>query len=233
MENFHLDFRTLNPISSEESDLSIVLKSFFSISLREVERDLGRVATDALILRSQEKKFRRKRASAVKSVDLAASYHRRFLLGSLMMEISMLPEELVLFSVSLPAYEIAEMACGISCYQGALKELGGIVLNCQESGMFEGYDSAVLRSDEILESVHDTMFLNALERYGLTKVTELYENDRPSFELQVEVGRRLVSPDLVDLEEHKKIEADFRKKFGPEFLQDFMQRLEGHGLTSF
>jgi hypothetical protein len=145
----------------------------------------------------------------------------------------MLPEELVLFAVSLPAYEIAEMACGISCDQGALRELGKIVFECEESGVLEGYDHAVCRSDEILRNIHDTMFSNALERYGLNDVIELYENDRPSFELQVEVGRRLVSPDLVDLAEHQKFEADFRRNFGPEFLQEFMRRLEAHGLAVF
>ena len=221
----------VSAISSEGSDLSIVLKSFFSISMEEIEYELGRIADDAVLLRSLEKKLRRKRVSSILPTEWATSFHRRFLLASQMMEISMLPEELILFSVSLPAYEIAEMACSISCEQGALKELGEIVFNCEESGVFSGYDRAVLRSDEILESIHDTMFSNALERYGLTRVTELYESDRPIFELQVEVGRRLVSPDLVNLDEHQKIEADFRKKFGPEYLQEFTRRLEKHGLA--
>ena len=123
------------------------------------------------------------------------------------------------------------MACSVSCEQGVLKELGEIVFNCEESGVFAGYDNAVLKSDEILTGIHDTMFSNALERYGLTRVAELYESDRPHFELQVEIGRRLVLPDLVGPEEHKKFETDFRKKFGPEFLQEFTRRLESHGLA--
>lgn len=221
----------MQPISSEESDLSVVLKSFFSIPLVDIEGDLERVSEDAVLLRSAEKKFRRRRLSDVKPSEIAVSYHRRFLLGVQMVEVSMLPKELILFAVSLPAYEIAEMACGISCDQGALRELGEIVFECEESGVLAGYDQAVCRSEEILNRIHDTMFLNALERYGLTEVIDLYENDRPSFELQVEVGRRLVSPDLVDLAEHQKFEAEFLRDFGPEFLQEFMRRLESHGLA--
>lgn len=222
----------MSPISSEEADLSIVLRSLFSIPLGEIDDGLGQVTGGGVVLlRSLEKKFRRQKSGKIQPADLADSYHRRFLLGFQMIEVSILPEELILFSVSLPAYEIAEMACRIACNQGELGALGEFVFNCEESGVFSGYDRAVLRSEEILESIHDTLFVSALERYGLTRVAKLYENNRPFFELQIEVGRRLVSPGLVDLVEHQKIEADFRKKFGPEFLQELTRRLESHGLA--
>lgn len=184
----------------------------------------------AVQMRIDEKKFRRKRTSEIGIDELARSYHRRLVLGCQMVELSRLPKELILFSVTLPAFEIAEMACGISCEQGELLKLGKVVMGCEESGVFAGYESAVEKSESILSDIHDTMFVNVLERYGHSDIVHLFEKKRPLFDLKVEVGRRLVSPHSVEREEAKKIEADFRQKFGPEFVEEFNRRLEKHDL---
>ncbi|MGC6567892.1 MAG: hypothetical protein ACON38_20040 [Akkermansiaceae bacterium] len=219
-------------VSSEGSRSSSVLKALYSISDEELREDFESLNDQAIQLRIDEKKFRRLSESQVSDKDLARSYHRRLLLGCHMEEFSKLPKELILFSVTLPAFEIAEMACGVSCERGELLKLGQVVMGCEESGIFDGYDSAVAKSDAILTKIHDTMFVNVLERYGHAEIVRLFETKRPLFELKIEVGRRLVSPHSIEKEEALKIEADFREKFGPEFVTELNRRLEQHDLVA-
>lgn len=185
----------------------------------------------APLLRSAEKKFRRKFTYDVTPEEVAMSFHRRFLLGVQMKEVSKLPSELVLFSITLPAYEIGELACSVASGAGDLLKLGDFLAECEESGQFDGYQAAVGKSEGLLTGVHDTMFVSALTRYGQTGLISLFENNRPLFDLCQEVGRRLVSPDLVGPDERAFIKEDFLVKYGPEFLQEFTRRLVQRGLA--
>lgn len=221
----------MKPLLSHESRSSAVLKQFFSIPISVIEGDLRSVARDSPLLRSAERGFRRKEDRKVTAEEISASYHRRFLLGVQMGGISVLPDDLVLFAVTLPAFEIGEIGSFLSSGSGSLLEIGKFVIECEESGCFKGYQEAVTRSEEILTSIQDTLFTNALSRYGHSGVIELFENNRPLFDIRQEIGRRLISPDLVGPDERAFIEKDFLLRYGPEFVQEFTRRLDRHGLA--
>jgi hypothetical protein len=70
----------------------------------------------------------------------------------------------------------------------------------------------------ILERVTDTVFLFALRRYRLGDVADLFETDRVLFEIQREVGRRVIFPSLDDNTE-KLMEDYFRREYGERAIE--------------
>lgn len=75
----------------------------------------------------------------------------------------------------------------------------------------------------ILERVTDTVFLFALRRYHLGDVADLFEKDRVLFEIQREVGRRLIFPSRDD-EVEKLMDDYFRREYGEEARQRVRSR---------
>ena len=75
----------------------------------------------------------------------------------------------------------------------------------------------------ILERVTDTVFIFALRRYHLGEVADLFEADRVLFEIQREVGRRLIFPSRDDKVE-KLMDDYFRREYGEEAFERVRSR---------
>lgn len=73
--------------------------------------------------------------------------------------------------------------------------------------------------DRIVTGISEMVFAFALRRYRLENCAELYEQDRVTFEIKREVGRRIISPARGDTAAIEKLMDDYcRKQYGPDAL---------------
>jgi hypothetical protein len=77
----------------------------------------------------------------------------------------------------------------------------------------------------VLEGVEDTIFAFVLRRYHMNEVADLFERNRVAFEIQREVGRRVISPPRRDTEDiEKQMDEYFRGEYGADALQRVQSR---------
>ncbi len=211
-----------------DSEVSDLLRSFFAISPQRILLDLRNIESQADEHRKEEARVRRLGCDRLS--DLAESYHRRLLLGHNMLQVSMLPPDLVLFAATVTAHEIAELSCANSCGRGRSLELCQILENLEGSSRLDEFSNAVFASDVMIAKIHDAVFLEILVRYGMDQVASLFEDNRPLYEIRCAVGRQLIVGELDQEEEHEKTIESFRELYGPEFLQEYLRRLTSHDL---
>jgi len=127
------------------------------------------------------------------SGEMASSYHRRMVVGAGMVEDSRLPKDIVLFSASLPAFQIAELACGVASESGRLLEIHNI-LNGNGGGELNEaeYLSLEEEGERILGDIYDTVFVYLLRSYGHDDFADLFEQDSELYQARCEKGRLLV-----------------------------------------
>ena len=208
-----------------------VLKAFFAIRPCRISSDLGSLSSLRSTLRAQEKFFSENGWET--SGQIVESFHRRLLLSYEMSRVSKLPRDLVLFSATLTAHEIAELSCAASTGSGMLGELAGMAELREDSGQAEEVKERAVLSARLFDRIHDAVFLEVLERYGMRKYALIFEQNRPLYEIRCEVGRRLLSPDLVDKKEHLETLARFRMLFGPGVVQEFLRRLRQRDILPY
>ena len=178
-------------------DASEILKAFFGISPQRVEREIEDLESMAGLLRSLERDFARVTWPTAR--DLAESFHRRLLLGKKVTLKSQLPPDLILFSATVSAHRIAELSCSLATGRGRLSELAGHFEILEESGELDGKAPDVLLSNELLEKIHDSVFLEILHRYDLGEYGQIFEKDRPLYEMRFDRGRCLIDGSLTSL----------------------------------
>ena len=213
---------------NDESMASQVLKDFFAILPCHISKGFRSLKTRKCDFREQEDSFRLNGWET--SGQIVESFHRRLLLSSEMSRNSKLPGDLVLFSATLTAHEIAELSCAASTGSGMLKKLVGMEESLADSGQPEGAKERAVLSERLFDQIHDAVFLEVLDRYGMRKYAQIFEKNRPLYEIRCEVGRRLLSPDLVDKKEHLETLTRFRLLYGPEFVQEFLRRLDKYDI---
>ena len=212
-------------IKNRASDL---LSSLLGISQERINLELEGLGENEAKWRAQEREFLR--GTRQRPQDEAESYHRRLLLGNKMNQFSKLPSDLILFAVTVTAHQIGELACCVSSGKGGLKELALRFESFEQAENLDYHSSEILQSDQMLEKIHDSVFLSILDRYDLKKYGLLYEENRPLYEIRFEVGRRLVTPDSFDPSGHKDSVTKFRNLYGPKLVQEFLRRLKRHSL---
>jgi hypothetical protein len=85
----------------------------------------------------------------------------------------------------------------------------------------QDYDQLNDEFSRVLEGVSDTVFLFVMRRYHMDEQADLFEQNRTEFEIQREIGRRVVY--RVDDEGGKDADR-FRKEYGEEALQRVLSR---------
>ena len=74
--------------------------------------------------------------------------------------------------------------------------------------------------ERVMEGITDMVFAFMLRRYRLDSCAELFEQDRVKFEIQREVGRRIISPARRDTATIEKLMDDYcRKHYGAAALR--------------
>jgi len=147
------------------------------------------------------------------------------------------PEYKVFYGASGAGYvtQDAEMAAHS---KGRLAELSQCMAEIQErEGLLEDevwssgdgpedYEQLEEEYSKIAASIEDTIFLHALRRYRMPDLADLYEENRQEFEIQREIGRRLIfgsESGEVDMEEF--MDQSIKKRFGDEALARVRHRV--------
>ncbi len=175
-------------------EISEILRAFFGISPQRIERDFDALESKVSQFRSLEREFEPGPCPTAR--DLAETIHRHFLLGKKVTIRSQLPPDLILFSATVSAHRIAELSCSVATGKGRLSELAGLFEILEKSGELDGKAPDVLLSNELLEQIHDSVFLEILRRYDLNEYGRIFEEDRSLYEMRFEAGRRLVDGGL-------------------------------------
>ncbi len=170
--------------------------------------------------------------------DIAASFHKRMLEGAKIWKNGWLHEDLSLVAASLPAQQIAEMACSAATRKGKLARLyREMTAIHEEHGLDEdsalqpkyrprSYGLLIESSEKLFRDVFSTVFVQVLDRYSLSKISQLFEQKPSVFEVRFEVGRRLLDPNsLDDIEGNKMVEQSLRDRFGENSVADLHSRL--------
>ena len=172
---------------------SEVLSAFFNLIEKEADRD-GEISVQKMReLRREEREYVACGGDG-SARDLAKSYHRRMLLGVGMVENSTLPKALIFFSASLPAHEIAEMACGVACESGRLLEIQELLAQYEwNDAPNNGEESCLEQEGEmVLSRISDTVLTHVLRSYGHDDFVSCYEGNRAVYHRRCEVGRNLI-----------------------------------------
>lgn len=135
--------------------------------------------------------------------------HNLLISGWAVWQSDLVEPDVSLLAAALPALQIAEMACTEASSRGTLariqQELDMLVCNHAEEVTWSTADNIQYQrflrlneeADRILESIHDSVFVDIMRRYHLEEVAEIFEKNRETFEIRLEVGRRLIQPTKV------------------------------------
>jgi UTP:GlnB (protein PII) uridylyltransferase len=80
------------------------------------------------------------------------------------------------------------------------------------------YEKLDTRYGEVLQGIEDTVFVFALRRYHLDEQANLFEQDRLAFEIQREIGRRVLF-NSKDSEIERLLSDYFLREYGKEALR--------------
>jgi hypothetical protein len=90
----------------------------------------------------------------------------------------------------------------------------------------EDYREASEEFDQQLTAIYETIVSFVLRRYHLDAQADLYEKDRVKFEIQREIGRRvLVPPGAETIQAEEQMDIYFREKFGDEAHERMLARV--------
>ena len=111
-----------------------------------------------------------------------------------MVENSTLPKYLVFFSATLPAHEIAEMACGVACESGRLLEIQESLTRYEWNDASNDVEGFCLEKEgeEILSRISDTILTHVLRSYGHDDFASCYEGNYKVYHRRCEIGRNLI-----------------------------------------
>ena len=172
---------------------SEVLSAFFNLIEEEPDID-GEISVQKMReLRREEREYVASGGDG-SARDLAKSYHRRMLTGVGMVENSTLPKYLVFFSATLPAHEIAEMACGVACESGRLSEIQELLAQYEWNDASNDAEGSCLEQEGemVLNRISDTILTHVLRSYGHDDFVSCYEGNRGAYHRRCEVGRNLI-----------------------------------------
>lgn len=178
-------------------DDSAILRIFLDISPQRVKREIEDLESKAKQLRSLERNFGRRTWPT--AGEMAESFHRRLLLGKRVTLKSQLHPDLILFSATVSAHRIAELSCSVATGKGRLSELAGVFEVLEKSGELDSKAPDVLLSNQLLEQIHDSVFLEILRRYDLNEYGRIFEDNRPLYEMRFGAGRSLIGDKLTSL----------------------------------
>jgi hypothetical protein len=91
----------------------------------------------------------------------------------------------------------------------------------------EDYRKLSDQYEVVLERIADTVFSFVLRRYHLSEHADLFERDRTAFEIQREIGCRVVMPVKKNEPEGRKgMDDHFRRHYGEAAFQRALERVQ-------
>lgn len=215
-----------------------MLEEFLRISENDIVRDIEHARNNltSIVNEIQALKNQSQQISAVLEARLA---HLNLILAHEISCQEILPTEALVFYAAFAAGEISQHAemvaaskdtCAVLSEQiDAIRHREGLasdefwLLNEGPSD----YRDLEEKFSLVLGGVSDTVFSFVLRRYRLKKAAELFENDSESFEIQREIGRRVMIPTSKDDAVYESmLDKHFEKKYGPEALRKIHRRVE-------
>lgn len=172
---------------------SEILSAFFNFIEEGADRD-GEMSIQRMRELRQEERQYVARGGDGNALEFARSYHRRMLIGVGMVENSTLAKDLVFFSATLPAHEIAEMACGVACESGRLLEIQELLAQHEWNDASNDGEASCLEQEGemVLSRISDTILTYVLRSYGHDDFVSCYEKNREVYHRRCEIGRNLI-----------------------------------------
>lgn len=217
------------PMSNNERMLDI----FLNIDPSVIKRDLDNVEGSLTEVVGAAKKLRRIAQADRTPEDSAKLAHLTLLQAcEVARHPNFLPEQVV-FHAAHAADGICQDATSVAFNRGQLADLAGKLRELERRDGLktdeywaqgegpEDYQDVSKELDELLDKIRDTLFVHILRTYHLADVADQFENDRLAFEIEREVGRRLVFHDrITDTDDY------FARIFGTEAWEKVRARLK-------
>jgi len=218
-------------LDQSETEISELLNEFFKRSQESINSDFesSRRLPDKALTQAEHEPM----------AMLADAIHRRLIYGAVLWNKDSIDEDLALITAALPAQQIAEMACSSATGGKKLSKILDVISAADGSGNQlrdtideRVYEELVRVSDDILERIFETVFLNVLERYHLERIASLYEKSRSTFAVRYEVGRRLSQRSTeADKKADQEMADELRSRYGEESINFLNSRLAARGMV--
>jgi hypothetical protein len=215
------------------------LSHFFSIPKATIQRDLLRAEGNFEVIHSELQELQSIDRAERSPETEAKIYHLYMVQAYELCRLSHVGNELKTFYASVGAGQVVEDAEMDAYGKGMLSELSNEMeqIRLREgltSDQFwykgegpDDYEFLGERYEEVIEKISDTVFTHTLNRYDLVDVAELYESNRTEFEIQKEIGRRVVFVDKdVDEEIIKRMDEMIREKLGSDAFERILKRVK-------
>ena len=87
------------------------------------------------------------------------------------------------------------------------------------------YQALVKESERLLDRIADAVLPMVLRRYRLNDMADLFERDRRTYDLRVEIGRRISGGTLADPQQDAWHDQRLVQQYGPDGLRHVQERV--------
>lgn len=219
-------------------DLAESLTLFFGVQPEQIEKDLAsaKANPDPII---QDVRAYQKLPPESKTAERAAmAYHNQMLWAHAFQQHAHVPEDERAYFAGFHAQQIAQDACEAAHNQGPFEKLSRAMNEIEaREGLGPGefwqldegppeYQQLSSESEDLYKRFQDAVVLRVLQKYRFEKLATLFENDRMTFDVIMEVGRRLFDRNSEsDSEIEWRMEDSILNEHGIKGLDLFHQRL--------
>ena len=216
------------------------LRIFFEIPHEVITRDVGRAEADYVGLTDE--------IASLEAVPLAdrtpeSEAHQRHLLivqAAVVFKNEHVQPELKTFYVVKGAGSVVQLVEETADNKGSLAVLRNQMEAIERrEGLPPGecwvwrhegpddYRALEDQCDQILERIEHTVYPSVLRRYGLTELADLYERDFATFDIQREIGSRVIYPrEEPNSEVQTIIDGAIERDYGKDALERLRRRVE-------
>lgn len=210
-------------------DPSEILSCFFAISENTIAHDLKEVENNIKAFREKSQALRAGNFKLRSAEDNALLLHLSLIQSSELCRLPNVPQELKTFYAGSSANAVIENVSMAAFGKDSLKDLNekmdkimsreGLSKNQfwpKGSGP-DDYEELQQQYDEISSNIENTVFVHTLRRYSMNASADLFENDCREFQIQNEIGRRVVfekhgSDSSLSAHKDQQIIAEYGKK---------------------
>jgi hypothetical protein len=187
------------------TDPAEALRMFLHIPQSEIDRDLASASTNLESIIGDIRAFLATSHAERPPLQEAQYWHNLMLQAHALQQNSNVPEDMAIFYVGFAARQIVNAACMEAHSKGRLDDLNRELRGIEEREgldddefwrLGEGpddYQALSAESESLFSRVEDTIMGHTLNQYRLGSVAKAYEDNRATYEVMFEVGRRLVS----------------------------------------
>ena len=221
-------------------DTAETLRIFFEIPAEVIVRDIGRAEADYAAL-TDEIAALEGLPPADRTPQSEAHHHHLLMVQAVVVfKNDHVQPELKVFYAVKGAGSVVQLVEESADTKGSLGELKTQMdaielregLEPGESWIYrtegpDDYRALEDQRDQIFERIEHTVYPAVLHRYGLTEFADLYERDFATFDIQREIGSRVIFPrDEPNSEVQKIIDDAIERDYGMEALERIRRRVE-------